>query len=62
MGILDSPQGQKLYLDTHIWIYSLEGYPEYRQNLHLLFAAINRGFQSVLQLTAIGLSDFFSAS
>jgi predicted nucleic acid-binding protein len=43
MGIIDSPQGQKLYLDTNIWIYALEGYPEYRQNLHLLFSAIDQG-------------------
>jgi predicted nucleic acid-binding protein len=43
MGILDSPQGQKLYLDTNIWIYALEDYPEYKQDLHLLFTAIDQG-------------------
>jgi predicted nucleic acid-binding protein len=43
MGFLDSPHGQKIYIDTNIWIYAIEGYSEYSQNLHLLFTAIDRG-------------------
>lgn len=37
MGILDAIQGNRIYLDTNIWIYALEGYPAFIQDLtHLL--------------------------
>ncbi len=33
MGIIDAIQGTKVYLDTNIWIYALEGHPAFAQDL-----------------------------
>lgn len=43
MGILDAIQGNLVYLDVNIWIYALEGYPAYIQDLTQLFQSIDRG-------------------
>ncbi|WP_341526285.1 PIN domain-containing protein [Nostoc sp. UHCC 0302] len=43
MGILDTIQGKLVYLDTNIWIYALEGYPEFIQDLTQLFQSIEQG-------------------
>ncbi|KAF3889315.1 MULTISPECIES: type II toxin-antitoxin system VapC family toxin [Nostocales] len=43
MGIIDAIQGNRVYLDTNIWIYALEGYPEYFQDLTQLFQRITQG-------------------
>ena len=43
MGILDNIQGKLVYLDTNIWIYALEGYPEFIQDLTQLFQSIEQG-------------------
>ncbi|MUG97189.1 PIN domain-containing protein [Scytonema sp. UIC 10036] len=43
MGIIDAIQGNKVYLDTNIWIYALEGYPAYLQDLTQLFQKITQG-------------------
>ena len=43
MGILDAIQGKRKYLDANIWIYALEGYPAFIQNLTQLFQSIERG-------------------
>lgn len=43
MGILNVIQGNKLYLDTNIWIYALEGYPAFIQDLNQLFQSIAQG-------------------
>ncbi|MEH2106079.1 type II toxin-antitoxin system VapC family toxin [Nostoc sp.] len=48
MGILDTIQGTKVYLDTNIWIYALEGYPAFVQDLTQLFQSIDRGNLSVV--------------
>ncbi|MEH1945060.1 MAG: PIN domain-containing protein [Nostoc sp.] len=48
MGILDAIQGTKVYLDTNIWIYALEGYPAFVQDLTQLFQSIDRGNLSVV--------------
>jgi len=43
MGILDAIQGNLVYLDVNIWIYALEGYPAYIQDLTQLFQSIDQG-------------------
>ncbi|MBR8840517.1 MAG: PIN domain-containing protein [Stigonema ocellatum SAG 48.90 = DSM 106950] len=43
MGIIETIQGNKVYLDTNIWIYALEGYPEFIQDLTQLFQNITQG-------------------
>lgn len=41
MGIADLVKGEKIYIDTNIFIYALEGYPEFAASLTSLFAAID---------------------
>ena len=48
MGLLNAIQGNSVYLDTNIWIYALEGFPAFAQELATLFQAIDQG-----QLTAV---------
>ncbi|MEH1936237.1 MAG: PIN domain-containing protein [Nostoc sp.] len=48
MGILDAIQGTRIYLDTNIWIYALEGYPPFVQDLTQLFQSIDQGSLSVV--------------
>lgn len=43
MGFLTALQGQRIYLDTNIWIYALEGYPSFIQFLTELFIGIDQG-------------------
>ncbi|MFB2838834.1 type II toxin-antitoxin system VapC family toxin [Floridanema evergladense] len=43
MGILDIIQGNRIYLDANIWIYALEGHPEFSQDLNQLFHSIDQG-------------------
>jgi predicted nucleic acid-binding protein len=43
MGINESISGSKIYLDTNIFIYALEGYPEYESILTSLFNQIDNG-------------------
>jgi predicted nucleic acid-binding protein len=48
MGLLNAIQGNCVYLDTNVWIYALEGFPAFAQELATLFQAIDQG-----QLTAV---------
>ncbi|MBW4580242.1 MAG: PIN domain-containing protein [Tildeniella nuda ZEHNDER 1965/U140] len=43
MGLLTSLQGDRIYLDTNIWIYALEGFPTFFQELTALFQSIDQG-------------------
>lgn len=43
MGILEAIKGDLVYLDVNIWIYALEGYPDFREEITLLFQAIDQG-------------------
>jgi predicted nucleic acid-binding protein len=43
MGILNLIQGSRVYLDTNVFIYALEGYAAFRAHLTDLFGAIDRG-------------------
>uniref|UniRef100_B8HZM5 Ribonuclease VapC n=1 Tax=Cyanothece sp. (strain PCC 7425 / ATCC 29141) TaxID=395961 RepID=B8HZM5_CYAP4 len=43
MALLNAIQGDRVYLDTNIWIYALEGYPAFSQELTNLFQAIDQG-------------------
>ena len=48
MGLLNAIQGNSVYLDTNIWIYTLEGFPAFAPELVILFQAIDQG-----RLTAV---------
>ena len=41
MGLSTLPRGSRLYLDTNVWIYSLEGYAAFTAALTALFARID---------------------
>lgn len=43
MGLMDVLVGDRIYLDTNIIIYALEGYSEYISSLEQLFTAIDEG-------------------
>lgn len=43
MGILAALRGRRTYLDTNVFIYALEGYPQFVNELTSLFVAIERG-------------------
>ena len=43
MGRVSDLAGQRVYLDTNIFIYALEGYPEFAPVLAELFEAIDQG-------------------
>lgn len=43
MEILNLLQGDRIYLDTNIWIYALEEIPEFSQPLRAIFQAIEQG-------------------
>lgn len=43
MGLLSELQGKRVYLDTNIWIYALEGFPAFIQELSALFLSIDQG-------------------
>ena len=48
MGLLNSLHGDRIYLDVNVWIYGLEGYPDFLVDLTALFQAIEQG-----RLTAV---------
>lgn len=41
MSILNAIQGKRVYLDTNIWIYSLEEYADFVYSLRQLFQSID---------------------
>ncbi|MDD1729838.1 MAG: PIN domain-containing protein [Methanospirillum sp.] len=43
MGIIDNIKGEQIYLDTNIFIYALEAFPEYVNTLTSLFTALDEG-------------------
>jgi predicted nucleic acid-binding protein len=43
MGLVNSLQGTRIYLDVNVWIYALEGYPDFSSDLAALFQAIDQG-------------------
>jgi predicted nucleic acid-binding protein len=43
VGILSSIRGNQIYLDANIWIYALEGFPDFAQELTTLFNSIDQG-------------------
>ena len=40
--------GNRVYLDTNLFIYALEGFPEYADRISELFAAVDRGVLSAV--------------
>jgi len=43
MDILTMIQGHRPYIDTNLWVYALEGYPQYKLFLTALFGEIDAG-------------------
>ncbi len=50
MEILNLLQGDRIYLDTNIWIYALEEVPEFSQSLMAIFQAIEQ--ETITALTS----------
>lgn len=65
MGI-NALRGQRVYLDTNVFIYALEGYPEFVDGLAELFQSIDRGeihaVTSELTLAEVLVKPFMDAS
>ncbi len=57
MVILNAIRGERVYLDTNIFIYALEGYPEFVDELNEFFESIDAGnlraFTSELTLAEV---------
>lgn len=45
MGLLTAIRGDRIYLDTNVWIYAVESYPSFIQDLTALFQSIDQGHQ-----------------
>jgi len=45
MGLLTALQGDRIYLDTNVWIYAVESYPAFIQELTVLLQSIDQGNQ-----------------
>jgi predicted nucleic acid-binding protein len=43
MGLLDVIRGPRVYLDTNIFIYGIEGFDVFEREIDALFGAIDRG-------------------
>lgn len=43
MAILEVITGSRVYLDTNIFIYAVEGYPKFKTELNVLFEAFDDG-------------------
>lgn len=41
MGILKAVEGTRVYLDTNVFIYALEGFSVFRPDLEAVFAALD---------------------
>jgi predicted nucleic acid-binding protein len=45
MGLLTALQGDRIYFDTNVWIYAVESYPAFIQELLALLQSIDQGNQ-----------------
>ena len=43
MGLLDEIEGPRIYLDTNIFIYAVEGFDRFEEEISTLFSAVDRG-------------------
>jgi predicted nucleic acid-binding protein len=48
MGLLDEIQGPRIYLDTNIFIYAVEGFDRFEEEINSLFIAVDRGERKAL--------------
>ena len=48
MGLSNTISGSRIYLDTNIFIYAIEGYPEYQSILTSLFSLFDEGTYSAV--------------
>jgi len=48
MELMQRIAGNRVYLDTNLFIYALEGFPQYADRISKLFAAIDRGVLSAV--------------
>ena len=66
MGFVSSLTGSALYIDTNIFIYAFEGFPEYADKLRELFEAIDSGtitaVTSELTLAELLVKPFMDAN
>ncbi len=60
MGIMDVIKGKRIYLDTNVIIYAMEGYREYVSSLTSLFVAIDSLVRPMMNDKRLkSLSDFY---
>lgn len=45
MGLLTALQGDRIYFDTNVWVYAVESYPAFIQELIVLLQSIDQGNQ-----------------
>lgn len=50
MGLIESINGKFIYLDTNIWIYAIEAYPDYLELLQQIFEKIDQ--QKLIAVTS----------
>lgn len=43
MGLLDAIQGPRVYLDTNVFIYGVEGFEQFEDEIDALFSAVDCG-------------------
>jgi predicted nucleic acid-binding protein len=43
MGLLDAIQGPRVYLDTNVFIYGIEGFEQFEDGIDALFSAVDQG-------------------
>ena len=43
MGLLDEIEGPQVYLDTNIFIYAVEGFDRFEEEISLFFSAVEQG-------------------
>jgi predicted nucleic acid-binding protein len=41
MGLLDAIQGPRVYLDTNVFIYGIEGFEQFEDGIDALFSAVD---------------------
>jgi predicted nucleic acid-binding protein len=64
--IVNAIRGERIYLDTNIFIYAIEGYPDFVDELNQLFDSIDAGnfraFTSELTLAEVLVRPLMDAN
>ena len=59
MALSELAAGCRIYVDTNVWIYALEGFPETRRSLGALFARVDAGeYDLAISLAPVTMDQF----